>query len=192
MWSIFRVENEHCSNVGHFRASRDIPLPYDIPSSPETESRPSEHAARLDEEQPPPHIRHAPTAPAVDPESHTSGTDLDRTRSSTRRRRAASFGEGLESSPLTRGLTRMGTIMRNAHAQDFEKKRKPELGADTASVGKEDEDSDDDDDDDVEEHMGSVSDAEEQGAIDEVREDVRIGRAGAVDIDDVGPAGERR
>ncbi|KAF2448767.1 EXS-domain-containing protein [Karstenula rhodostoma CBS 690.94] len=31
MWSLFRVENEHCSNVGHFRASRDVPLPSAAP-----------------------------------------------------------------------------------------------------------------------------------------------------------------
>lgn len=28
IWAIFRVENEHCSNVAHFKASRDVPLPY--------------------------------------------------------------------------------------------------------------------------------------------------------------------
>ncbi|KAI5287396.1 hypothetical protein KEM54_006024 [Ascosphaera aggregata] len=33
MWVIFRVENEHCTNVELFRASRDVPLPYEIPSS---------------------------------------------------------------------------------------------------------------------------------------------------------------
>lgn len=30
MWTLFRVENEHCTNVGRFRASRDVPLPYKI------------------------------------------------------------------------------------------------------------------------------------------------------------------
>ncbi|KAL8315673.1 hypothetical protein RB593_008972 [Gaeumannomyces tritici] len=28
MWTIFRVENEHCSNVAQYKASRDVPLPY--------------------------------------------------------------------------------------------------------------------------------------------------------------------
>ncbi|KAI9748068.1 MAG: hypothetical protein M1815_003632 [Lichina confinis] len=32
IWTLFRVENEHCTNVGRFRASRDIPLPYDLAS----------------------------------------------------------------------------------------------------------------------------------------------------------------
>ena len=31
MWSLVRVENEHCNNVGKFRACRDIPLPYSLP-----------------------------------------------------------------------------------------------------------------------------------------------------------------
>ena len=30
-WAAFRVENEHMTNVGMFRASKDLPLPYDIP-----------------------------------------------------------------------------------------------------------------------------------------------------------------
>ena len=28
MWTIFRVENEHCTNITQQKASRDIPLPY--------------------------------------------------------------------------------------------------------------------------------------------------------------------
>lgn len=30
MWTLFRVENEHCTNVGHYRALRDLPLPYKL------------------------------------------------------------------------------------------------------------------------------------------------------------------
>ncbi|KAJ6786125.1 hypothetical protein PWT90_02481 [Aphanocladium album] len=30
MWTLFRVENEHCANVGQYKASRDVPLPYRI------------------------------------------------------------------------------------------------------------------------------------------------------------------
>ncbi|KAI1405711.1 EXS-domain-containing protein [Hypoxylon fuscum] len=32
MWALFRVENEHCSNVAQYKASRDVPLPYPLPS----------------------------------------------------------------------------------------------------------------------------------------------------------------
>lgn len=30
MWTLLRVENEHCSNVAQYKASRDVPLPYQI------------------------------------------------------------------------------------------------------------------------------------------------------------------
>ncbi len=30
IWALLRVENEHSSNVAHYKASRDIPLPYDL------------------------------------------------------------------------------------------------------------------------------------------------------------------
>ncbi|KAJ8123374.1 hypothetical protein ONZ43_g666 [Nemania bipapillata] len=31
MWALLRVENEHCGNVAQYKASRDVPLPYDLP-----------------------------------------------------------------------------------------------------------------------------------------------------------------
>lgn len=33
MWSLFRVENEHCTNIKLQKASRDMPLPYSIAKS---------------------------------------------------------------------------------------------------------------------------------------------------------------
>ena len=62
MWSLFRVENEHCNNVGKFRASRDVPLPYKIkkqyaqtqtaqlPEVREEEPSDEEEEARVEEE----------------------------------------------------------------------------------------------------------------------------------------------
>jgi EXS family len=32
MWNFFRMENEHMTNVGHFLAARDVPLPFSMPS----------------------------------------------------------------------------------------------------------------------------------------------------------------
>jgi xenotropic and polytropic retrovirus receptor 1 len=32
IWNFFRMENEHMTNVGHFLASRDVPLPFSLPS----------------------------------------------------------------------------------------------------------------------------------------------------------------
>ena len=31
IWNFFRMENEHMSNVGHFLAARDVPLPFSLP-----------------------------------------------------------------------------------------------------------------------------------------------------------------
>jgi xenotropic and polytropic retrovirus receptor 1 len=32
IWNFFRMENEHMTNVGHFIAARDVPLPFSLPS----------------------------------------------------------------------------------------------------------------------------------------------------------------
>jgi hypothetical protein len=171
MWSLFRVENEHCSNVGHFRASRDVPLPYELPSPGADGSTSQDHGRRVDEEQPlSPHIRRTSTAPM---QPYTSGTDLDRT-SSLRRRASVDTSLQLQPSPMARGLQRMGTALRTAHNQDFEKKKKPELGESAMK----DDDSDDDDDDDGEEHSGETSDREGEREIERVRSEVEVGMAG--------------
>src|SRR5690606_23768676 len=34
VWTFFRMENEHCTNVSLYRASREVPLPYKIEHSP--------------------------------------------------------------------------------------------------------------------------------------------------------------
>ncbi|ROW06110.1 hypothetical protein VMCG_04583 [Cytospora schulzeri] len=36
MWTLLRVENEHCSNVAQYKASRDVPLPYQLDLDVET------------------------------------------------------------------------------------------------------------------------------------------------------------
>jgi hypothetical protein len=181
LWSLFRVENEHCSNVGHFRASRDVPLPYDIPPSPDMEGRARLTDAKFDEEAVHPQFRRTTTAPDLDLGPVATGADSTHRTPSSRRRRAASFSEQEgRPSPLARGLTRIGSVMRNAHAQDFEKKKKPELGAGPVK----DDDSDDDDDD---EQTGSASESargeggtetEDEAEILAVRDEIEIGRAG--------------
>ncbi|KAF2743516.1 EXS-domain-containing protein, partial [Sporormia fimetaria CBS 119925] len=197
MWTLFRVENEHCTNVGRFRASRDVPLPYDL-STPAEEETTQEIA---DERQ---NRRHPQLA------DHEPQRQLrpQRTRSTTHRR-TASDSESPASGMLTRGLSRVGNMLRDAHAQDFERKKKPELGkrgAETSKhsaehVGATDDDSEDDDEEEDESGSGSgdrydgagdkddgeerVTDHEEQQVqtrdwadIEEVRRDVAIGRAG--------------
>jgi hypothetical protein len=151
IWTIFRVENEHCTNVERFRASRDVPLPYKF-KQPETIAEeggvltPLGEEEEMDwpqrEEQRRQGIKPSPSSLARIP-SRASGTSLHRTQtqpsigSTVRRRRR------LEASPLMR---KMGSILHVAHAQDFERKKRPEAGAE---VEKSSEDENDDDDDDT-------------------------------------------
>lgn len=184
MWSLFRVENEHCTNVGRFRASRDVPLPYYVPPSPQVEPEP-EPVRRVDEEQP--SLKRDPVVrtPGGPPASST-GADLGLSRSSARQRR--SYPDGARPSPLQRAFTQVGDIFRGAHAQDFERKRKPELGLDPRENKVEDDDSDDDTDNE-EEHGedgsgndGSeeeIQDDEEESALSRIREDLEVGMSGA-------------
>src|SRR5256885_9068864 len=47
--TLFRsVENEHCSNVARFKASRDVPLPYKLPSESEEEFERREDSSALE------------------------------------------------------------------------------------------------------------------------------------------------
>ncbi|KAL4808689.1 EXS-domain-containing protein [Aspergillus unguis] len=112
MWTIFRVENEHCTNVLLFRASRDVPLPYAVGSvdgqaQPEPSEAPQLHDVR-------PSI---PTSPgAGDVEQATPPTP----------------GASLR----PRALSRVGTLLASAHAQDFQRKRRPdEMNGATAAHG---------------------------------------------------------
>lgn len=122
VWTIFRVENEHCTNVLLFRASRDVPLPYEL-SSPQAEAEPTAELQLHETE-----TATAPTTPA-DVEHGTPSTP--------------------GASMRARGISRVGTILASAHAQDFERRRRPDQMA-GASVpcgpGDSPDDSSDDDD----------------------------------------------
>ncbi|KAF1968743.1 EXS-domain-containing protein [Bimuria novae-zelandiae CBS 107.79] len=185
MWSLFRVENEHCSNVGHFRASRDVPLPYDLPSQDWVDEVDDgavqpQGKRREDEEQPlSPHLSRTSIAPQ---QPYATGADVGGSRTSPRRRRA-SFGAQQQPSPMARGLQRMGTALRTAHAQDFEKKKKPELGE--AASRDDDSDDDDDGDDEAEGESAEQSDSvsrQDDRDVEQVREEVSIGRAGSARV----------
>ncbi|KAH7396431.1 EXS family-domain-containing protein [Pyrenochaeta sp. MPI-SDFR-AT-0127] len=187
MWSLFRVENEHCTNVGRFRASRDVPLPYYVPSSPVV-SPGAERRHRVDEEQPA-----QPRTPSTHSSAVATGAEFDRIRPSARQRRGVQ--DEFRPSPLQRTLTNVGDILRGAHAEDFERKRKPELGRDPRNTKVEDDDSDDDSDGEEDhEDVGSgneshgprsvnseeeVDDDEEESALSRIREDLAIGMSGA-------------
>lgn len=122
MWTLFRVENEHCTNVGRFRASRDVPLPYGIPSptpSVVEESRDQliAHQDGAGSGQIEPTTSHMASGAQVTP-------DLTQPASGSLRRRRGTPAMA-SSSPVQRGIARVGTIMTQAHAQDFERKRRP-------------------------------------------------------------------
>ncbi|KAF2841148.1 EXS-domain-containing protein [Patellaria atrata CBS 101060] len=139
MWSLFRIENEHCTNVGRFRASRDVPLPYEIDSEEESQEAlaPSLTDTQRDAT---PGLHHTSTrarATGVDVEEGRAGDSQSSTR-----RRMSFYG----SSPMFRGLSRVGNILHTAHAQDFERKRKPELSGGKGSIEDEADASSDEED----------------------------------------------
>lgn len=127
IWANFRVENEHCTNVCRFRASRDVPLPYCLHTSP----RESEELAR----------------PAGG--GSFTGVDGDEAASpgsdSLRLRRTWTL---TGATPVARSIHRVGTIINQAHTQDFERRNRSSVVGDNpecGSVNRHDDSSDDDD-----------------------------------------------
>ncbi len=147
MWSLFRVENEHCTNVGRFRASRDVPLPYDIPSP--TPSSSNEDSSRYQDGNEPPNSpqsqrRTSTQQPPQSPAYTASGVDVETAQSPSLRRRPTVTA----STPIQRGIARVATIMTQAHAQDFERKRRPGVVDEDAKYreGRQGESSEEEDD----------------------------------------------
>ena len=154
IWTLFRVENEHCNNVGRYRASRDVPLPYDI----EEESGQDQdmlyktpediaHDARASQNQKQPLPPSRPGVPECMPSerlsrdgTRASATDIEQghpttSAASLRRRRPS-----ITNSPIARAFRQAGNTMRSAHAKDYERKRKPEDDAVAADAAKDDDD----------------------------------------------------
>jgi hypothetical protein len=115
MWTLFRVENEHCGNVSQYKASRDVPLPYRIEplmarastdgSSVATQQPEATHGVGSFEE------------PSRQGTAESTGVSLGQAEEGVSRRRT-----GTGPPPLKRTLTR---LLAEAHKQDFEKKRRP-------------------------------------------------------------------
>lgn len=148
MWSLFRVENEHCNNVDKFRASRDVPLPYKLRDDESVPS--SQHRLSTEQQRPEMAVISTPSITTA------TGADLERQRTddtaaaeSIRRRKG-------RQTPTLRALARVATIIAGAHNQDYEKKKRP--------VGEtpEDEPLDPDESSDEEEEAEGV-DAEDGG-----------------------------
>ena len=151
MWMLFRVENEHCNNVGRFRASRDIPLPYTLPQTPKE----SQETPRASDEQ------------ALTPAPAT-GTDLEaspQTQGSSLRLRKSRTPAA---TPVESAMRRAGTIIGTAHAQDYEKKKRFNVVGESPHMDGARAD-DDDSDDDGEASDGQMSSNEEQEEVMQVQ-----------------------
>ncbi|KAM0258792.1 hypothetical protein ACHAQJ_003634 [Trichoderma viride] len=151
IWSLLRVENEHCANVAQYKASRDVPLPYHIEPLMERASAESSPTIPTEEERQPPLPQ-----PAERPSFYDSGssTAVAGPPSGSLVRRRTDIP-----SPIVRSFSK---ILAEAHKQDFEKKRKPvnEVSDVTAVGGQSDEFDDDDDDDD--DASGNLSELQPQ------------------------------
>jgi len=154
MWMIFRVENEHCANVGRFRAYRDAPLPYALPGShnhPQAPQNPhpipnqDEEHGMLPEHHDPGKL---PVAPTTGAEYQNQATQ-DAVESTPIHKKK---GHATGSSVVAQAMARAGAMMHLAHTQDFEKRRRPShrsVHADEISQGGfvgEDRDAEGDDD----------------------------------------------
>ncbi|KAK8856917.1 EXS family-domain-containing protein [Apiospora arundinis] len=160
MWALLRVENEHCTNVAQYKASRDVPLPYHLDHEPLIERPSSEESTNERDGVPPPAmpVTSASAAPGetlapVATAETTASESRTPDESGLRRRRQSEVRAGGES---------IRRIMAEAHRQDFEKKRRPAAGersADAAGAGTvadipSEEEDDDDDEEDDEDIMG--------------------------------------
>jgi hypothetical protein len=134
VWTIFRVENEHCTNVHMFRALRDIPLPYKAEDEMEDIPAVALDGERSDDEEQTPQAHATPPRPAAEIDVESGRTPTLRSRRPTTPGRA---------------MSRVGTLMATAHSQDFQRKRPADVlgnSASAAMLGDTDDSSDDDDD----------------------------------------------
>ncbi|KAK9474113.1 EXS family protein [Dipodascopsis tothii] len=122
LWIFFRMENEHCANVGALAASRNLPLPYDVSQSVNDEELDEVLTARS------PLI--TPSLRHTDEEAVSTGRD------------AAS------SAHMTPRVVAMvvSSAIRSAHTKDFERRRKHSHASPALSGGKPSLSDDDDDD----------------------------------------------
>lgn len=126
VWTSFRVENEHTTNVAHFRASRDIPLPYSLDQSPQLAAQDQNDPAR----------RRKNAFSFDDGETHGSSTGMDhdlerQTTATTHDSTGSQMRRRMSNTPALRALQRVGTAIAAAHSEDFVKKRRPAIMGDS-------------------------------------------------------------
>lgn len=119
IWSLFRVENEHCANVAQYKASRDVPLPYSIEPlmarASETPSPILQTEEQLRQQGGTQQQQESPQRPQDKrPEAkHSNSTAVAHTFGSLRRRATTSSAQTFS------------RMIAEAHRQDFEKRRRP-------------------------------------------------------------------
>ncbi|KAI1437509.1 EXS-domain-containing protein [Xylaria sp. CBS 124048] len=153
MWALLRVENEHCSNVAQYKASRDTPLPYDLPHEPLMDRTSAE-------EEPSPELPEEQQQASIEPglaRVPTQNMGIGRVDSRASTYASAPMEEGglrRRRTSLARAKSIRG-IMATAHRQDFEKKRRPPAAVETEDVLSGDEfQSGNDEEEDVEDELG--------------------------------------
>ncbi|KAH0212639.1 hypothetical protein KCU90_g26440, partial [Aureobasidium melanogenum] len=129
--------------VSRYRASRDVPLPYEL-SKTEAEAEPTEDVEDRQsddlEAQRPGSVTLTPsTATGVDPARRESNAELSSPNIRQRRKPGSH-----EASPMVRAIHRVGTLMRASHALDFERRRKSEVHNTLEGDDEDDDDSDED------------------------------------------------
>ncbi|KAL2760385.1 hypothetical protein ACRALDRAFT_2024380 [Sodiomyces alcalophilus JCM 7366] len=166
IWTLLRVENEHCSNVAVYKAYRDLPLPYRLQPDLERHYEDEEEEEEEEEEETPPATggvtptgegerrRHAGEAEATgvqrdgwlsthDEEAEAGGTIGQPEPAATLRRR--------KTAEPVKPVRRFSRILADAHTQDFEKRRKPAEQGGPGLEGSLDRNAPSDDDDDIDE-----------------------------------------
>lgn len=118
MWALFRVENEHCANVGQYKASRDVPLPYRIeplmahttsaessPEMPSNNRREQQQAANGDKKH-----RNQSSSHSSEPGPASAGpSTADSSKSLNPSSPAAAHVQGQQPSPGVGGSNRRAT-----------------------------------------------------------------------------------
>ncbi|KAJ5653311.1 SPXN-terminal [Penicillium lividum] len=136
VWTIFRVENEHCTNVLLFRASRDTPLPYEIPATPALDG------ANADDVQ----LQEQQSTPFMSAGDAEHGTPSISSQFARNRRPSTS-------------IARVGNKVAGAHSHDFERRRLPSYLSSTVIPHDRLRSAEDDSDDDEEEALTTDEDS---------------------------------
>ena len=173
-------------SVGRFRASRDVPLPYDLATptrtaSPSCDERPSERSTPQKRNQ-----SNLPSTPDLEASIHgpaRASTDITPFPSHTsprgaslRQRRAHTTTDldGADLTPVSRSMARVGTAITSAHAEDFERRLPPlSMGKDRGqdSSDEEEEEEEDQEEEDRRDMEGPMSSDEDVEQVEQLLED---------------------